>query len=278
MHPHKIGLRTETFFMRHVTRIQQLINNGEIGEAEEALENLLALGPKNLEALKIKARILEARGFFKDATREWEKVASLANSDLDAIDYFRRKYIEDRENFFYTDELADGGRRFIAYSRAMIQAALLGLLGCMIFVIALWLNSSQEQLASPWFLISLFVICVCLPWPFVMYAYLTSVKSVTVSGVGLSLATRTKTHDYRWNELSGIYVAHSGNLQLADLALILVPKEGVDKPVLEIGLNEATTSIRARSSLVQEVARQAAEPTYLEREKMPKFSQRRLRY
>ena len=52
--------------MMHVKQIKNLVEAGESSRALEALDNLLALGPSNMEALKLKAYLLSQQGRFRE--------------------------------------------------------------------------------------------------------------------------------------------------------------------------------------------------------------------
>ena len=100
--------------MMHVKQIRNMIDNGSYDEALSTIDNLLLLGPHNLDALKLKAFLLEGKGYFHDALRVWLHVAQVAPDDEDAIAYVQTKQLEDKEHYYFTDELPDGGRRFLA--------------------------------------------------------------------------------------------------------------------------------------------------------------------
>ena len=97
--------------MRHVKDIRILFEQGQQDEAFDAIDQLLSLGPNNLDALKLKALILSNRGQYREEAKLWEQIIELDNEDADAIYYFHKRYIEEREKFYFTDEIPTGGRQ-----------------------------------------------------------------------------------------------------------------------------------------------------------------------
>src|SRR5947208_1480115 len=126
--PGKVSQKSTESGGMNVARIQQLAESGDIEGAHSALDSLLAMGPQNLEALKLRARLHEVAGRFNEEAKMWEKVAQIARDDDDLLDYLLRRQTEDRENFYFTDTLPGGGKRFLAFPRRMVRAATIGLL------------------------------------------------------------------------------------------------------------------------------------------------------
>ncbi len=80
-----------------VKDIQDAIDRGQFDEAHGALEELLRLGPKNLEALKKKAALFSFEGKFSEEGAVWRKILEVDPEDKEAVDYFHRSFIEERE-------------------------------------------------------------------------------------------------------------------------------------------------------------------------------------
>ncbi len=81
----------ETIVMKHVQKIQEMFDAGDRSEASNALETLLALGPNNIEALKMKAMLFSSEGRFQDEEKTWFRIAEIDREDPDAIAYFYKK-------------------------------------------------------------------------------------------------------------------------------------------------------------------------------------------
>jgi len=85
-------------------------------EAQDALDNLLSLAPKNTEALKLKGQIYSQEGRLLEEAKIWEQIFRFDNEDDDALIFFQQRQIEERESYYYfTDPLPDGGRGFLAH-------------------------------------------------------------------------------------------------------------------------------------------------------------------
>lgn len=254
--------------MLHVKQIREIVDAGRNEDAHSALDQLLSLGPHNLEALKLRAQLLEFEGRFYEEAQIWERILRTEPEDQDAAQYLMRRQIEEREHFYFTDDLPDGGRRFLAYPRKLMSSSALGLLGCVAFLLATRMSVQFPLFSEPSVLLTMFAILVLLPWVGIISTYLSGIKSVSVSEQGVSVATRLKSFEYKWSELERVCLAHSfsGGGQ-ARLSLILLPKDQSLRPI-EIDLNQTSTAIRARSYLVREIARSFAEPEYTAREKL----------
>ncbi|MDQ3235060.1 MAG: hypothetical protein M3Q07_24895, partial [Pseudobdellovibrionaceae bacterium] len=67
--------------MKHVNQIRKIVEQGHLDEAHKAIEDLLELGPKNLEALKLKAALFEHVGRFEDEEHQWRRIIEIDNED-----------------------------------------------------------------------------------------------------------------------------------------------------------------------------------------------------
>lgn len=252
--------------MLHVKQIQSLADNGQAEQAYEALDQLLALGPKNIEALKIKASLLAHEGRFAEEGRVWEKVAQIDNEDDDAIQYLLQRQIEERENFYFTDEIPDG-KRFLAYPRKLIKISMIGLAGCLLFLTGTRLTVSFPQLSEPQVTVGLFALCVISPWVLIIITFFRSLKWVLITHTALTVSTRIKNIEWPWSKVEKLFLAHSYERGVAPLALIIVSTDA-DDPIIEIDLTRETSSIRARGSLLAELTRQFQQPEFIQREKI----------
>lgn len=254
--------------MLHVKQIREIVDAGRNEDAHSALEQLLSLGPHNIEALKLRAQLFEFEGRFHEEAQIWERVLRTDPDDQDAAQYLMRRQIEEREHFYFTDDLPQGGRRFLAYPRKLISTSALGLLGCVAFLLATRMSVKLPFLADPTILLIMFGVLVLLPWVGIVSTYLSGIKYVSVSEDGVAIATRLKTYDYKWKDLERVCLAHSfppGGQ--ARLSLVFLPKDPSQRPI-EIDLNQTSTAIRARSYLVREITRSHAEPEYTARDRL----------
>lgn len=251
--------------MMHVKQIQNIVAKGQNDEAHAALDQLLALGPQNTEALKLRARLYEFEGRFIEEGRAWERVATVDNEDQDAISYLLRRQLEDREHFYFTDDVAGGGRRFLAYPRQLVNTSVIGLMGCIVFLLTTRLSLAYPILGEPTVMLSLFGAFVLGPWVAILISYFRGLKAVTVTPVGVEVASRRKHWEFKWSDLEKICLARSGTADASYLNLVLLPKDRNISP-LEINLNHGQSSLRARSYLIKELTKLFREPEYTTRE------------
>jgi hypothetical protein len=253
--------------MMHVKQITEIIDAGATDQAHVALEQLLALGPNNTAALKLQARLFEYEGRFVDESRVWDRIATIDREDPDAIAYLLRRQTEDREHFYFTDDLPGGGRRFVAYPRSLVLFSAIGLIGCLSFLLTTRLSGAYPILAVPQVMLSSFGVLVMLPWLAILTVYCRSIRSVIVSPTGITVATRLRTHAFNWPDLERVCLAQSSRNNAPCLSLLLVPKNPAMRPV-EIDLTQHTTAIRARSYLVRDITRFFNEPEHLKKESL----------
>lgn len=240
--------------MKHVNAVKSLLIDGNSDKAEEALDNLLELGPSNMEALKMKAEIFGKKGQLTEEAKTWIKIAEIDNEDDEAVDFLNRLQLEDRERYFFTEVVKENGRRFFAYPKNLFQISFAGLIGCISF---LYLStSSQFDSTKPKenvVLLSIsFVILVILPWLSILYLYFKSLKTMTVSQGGIEICTRIKTLKYLWEELETVCITHDSIEKKPNVKLVLIPKKE-ENPKIEIDLNESTSSIKAKKLLISEL-------------------------
>ena len=191
--------------MKHVAAIKELLEDGKTEEAQSALENLLALWPSNVEALKIKATVFASEGRFQEEERTWYEILEINNEDEDAIDYIQQRQVD----FYFTDDLPGGGRRFLAYPRMLVRVSLLGLIGCISFLMLTKLVDDKTFLLSPNSIFISFMVLVISPWLGIIYVWLKSLRNITVHRHSIEISTRLKKMDYKWEDIDKLYLIHS---------------------------------------------------------------------
>ncbi len=239
--------------MIHVNAIRKFVDDGEFDQAHDAIENLLALGPNNLEALKLQAQIYAARGEIDLELQVWGRVLEIDREDADGINFLLQQQIEDREHFYFTDELPGGARRYLCYPRSFIHISLLGLIGCVCFFALRSLSVRYPVLSEQNVLLASFAALVLAPWLGIIYVWIRSLKSVVVHKEGINLETRFGTKRYRWKEQSQVALVHKINDDHSSIHLVLVPADANAK-ALKLNLTPGACSIKARSYLMRDVA------------------------
>ena len=237
--------------MMHLKQIQSYVDQGLVEQAEQALDNLLELGPKNTEAMKLRALLFERSGRFMQESKMWERIGHIDSEDQDYLRYLERRQSEERERFYFTDDLPDGGRRFLAYPRGVVYSATAALLGCLFFLVYARTSSAADprnQAAT----LTVFALCVLAPWVAIGISWLRSIKSVSVDAHGIQVSLRFRDVTIAWKDISNAWIVHQFGPANPQLALVLVPRDAGAKTI-SIDLMQETTAIRARSHFVRDV-------------------------
>jgi hypothetical protein len=250
--------------MKNVAEIIDIAEAGDLAGAHQALDGLLSMGPNNLEALKLRARLFEVAGRFQQEAKIWEQVAKIDRDDPDLSDYINRRQGEDRENFYFTDALPGGGRRFIAFPRRMVRAASIGLAGCLLFLGMARLATIYPVLNHPIAMLGSFAALVISPWIAILISYARSLRYINVTKDGMEIATRFRTHRLPWSAVEHVYLAQDDRHETYRLSLVVLPRDAANS-YFEMDFNENTTPIRARSYLVREIINAWGEPHYIAR-------------
>ncbi len=239
--------------MQHVSAIEKLIENGQTEEAKDSLVQLLELGPNNIMALKLLASLYVQQGKFEEEEQTWRRIFEIDNEDEDAIEFYQRAQLEDREHYYFTDILPEGGRRFIAYPRSLIQISLLGLIGCIAFLMLTRLASDEAVMKSPVAIMVSFLILVISPWIGIIYTWAKSLRAVNINESSIEFTTRFKSFRFDWDKIEKISLAHSQHPQDNELRLVIVPRPKANTPLVSIDFREDSSSIRARRYLINEI-------------------------
>ena len=242
-----------------------------------ALDQLLSLGPGNIEALKLKCFLYSLEGKFREEFMAWEKVLDQDYEDPDARYFFRRRDMEEREGFYFTDSLSRGGRRFLAHPRSLINASLGGLLGCTIFLLVSGYARSYIMLASPLVSFSSFFLCVILPWFFILLSWIRGLREVLITSEGVVFNARVKSYSLAWQNTESAFLAHLYTEGKQKLSLILIPSDPGGE-VFELDLSRDSSTIRARSLFIDEVCRCFGRPICVRRHDLHLPSDRLIRF
>jgi hypothetical protein len=262
--------------MKNVAEIINIAEAGDLSGAHQALDGLLSMGPNNIEALKLRARLFEVSGQFQQEAKIWEQVAKIDRDDTDLSDYINRRQTEDRENFYFTDTLPGGGKRFMAFPRRMVRAASIGLIGCLLFLGMARLASIYPLLNHPVVMLGSFAALVIAPWISILISYTRSLRYINVTKDGMEIATRFRTHRLPWSNVEHVYLAQDDRHETYRLSLVVIPRD-TSHHYFEMEFNENTTPIRARSYLVREIINSWGEPNYASRRAVKTEGRRTIR-
>ncbi len=241
--------------MNHMTNIKKMLAEGHKADAELALENLLFLGPQNTEALKLKSLLMRQKGDFESEYSLWQKIIEIDREDEDAIAYFRNRFAEEQERFYFIEEIPGQGKRFTLYPRNLINKSLYALLGCSLFLLVPYF---LRLVASTEFFLPLlgaaFVIMVVLPWAGIIKEMFSAPKFILINKVGLKIGYGFKVFSYDWSDFKNIYMARgseSGDSQ-EELHVVMSPNDPKKSRII-IDFNQNTTSLRAKNYFLKEL-------------------------
>lgn len=244
--------------------IRHLIDNGALDQAQEKINELLELGPQNLQALKFKALLFSLKGMFGHEHKVWRKIVEIDPEDESAQNYFYRSFIEEKEFEYFTDYLPQGGRRYMANPRTMINPSFLGLFGCALFLFLSNMSQTHLILATQAVSMTLFLLLVVSPWILIVWTFLHSLRDISISSQGLAIRSRIKNFNFTWPDIAEAYIATEAPYSNLGIYLIIIPKRLDQKTIcLEIGENSV---IRATSFLVQDLTHFFRKPIHMSRQ------------
>jgi hypothetical protein len=132
-----------------------------------------------------------------------------------------------------------------------VSVSFIGLIGCVSFLLLTRING-QLIVQSPMLLLGAFMLMVVSPWFAIIYLYIRTIRSINVTSAAIEVSTRFKTFRYAWPDIQQICLAHSGEPEQGELKLVIVPREKGATP-MSIDFAEATSAVRARRHLIQEI-------------------------
>lgn len=237
--------------MKNLNAIKKIVTDGHFSEAHTALEDLLEMGPSNIEAIKLKAALFAHVGRFDEEEAAWRRVIEIDNEDEDAIEYYQGAQLEDREHYYFTDVLPHGGRRYLAYPKALMTVSFAGLVGCVMFLM-LTRAGLGIMSESPMLLLATFLATVITPWIAIIYMFVKTIRAIELTRDGIIVKTRVLTRMYPWKEIDQLVLAHSDDLETGKLSLVVKPKDPAMATV-SIDFTPHTSAVRARRHLLAEV-------------------------
>jgi hypothetical protein len=237
--------------MIHVEEIRKLVSAGQLQEAEQHVDSLLLIGPKNTQALKLKAQLLQLEGRFEEQAKIWQQIANIDPEDFDTIMYFQKKFVDEREHFYFTEDSLGGGRRFLAVPRSTIKKGFIGMIGCVLFLMMPRLAMEFPQYIGDREVFMVFGLFVVVPWISLLYTYALSLRWVEVSTEEIRLIGRFRNIRLAWGDLKSITVCHS--LEYPDyLGVILTPAQEKSKSLF-LNLSDNDSAVKAKSYFIAEL-------------------------
>lgn len=236
--------------MQHVKQIQDLIKSSRTSEAHAALDQLLELGPSNIDALKLRAYLYSSEGRFGREDEIWHQIMTLDSEDEDAHEYWYYRQFEDQEHMLFTEPFT-GGCRYVGQPRHLVFFAFLGLIGCATFLLLGYLSPKYPILQHGWFAIGLFVSLIIMPWIGVFWSFVRGIKDILVTEDGIMIQTRLSTYRYLWGDLESVAILRGHDIEAAELFLMIKPRGLGSTPIL-VNIGQPS-HIRARRFLVAQI-------------------------
>ena len=253
--------------VKTIEQIKELIDQGKLAEADLSIEALLKLGPTNVGALKLKALIFSQQGYFNAEHCTWCRIMEITPDDLDVMNYFNFYYLEEKEKFYFTDRMPEGGRRFLLYPKMLFEACGAGFFSC-IFFLLIHEGLSLSLLGQvPFISYALLFLFVVVPWFFIIRAFLTMPGDLRVTFDGIKVSNRFKEKSISWQKISKIYVAHTSKKHAFSLSLILIPTDP-QKKTIEIEISLDKSIVKGRRFLLQEILIFYKKVEYIQRDKI----------
>lgn len=251
-----VGLQTllsfaDALHMKHVNEALKLYNAGDGNGSLQVLDNLLDLAPRNPEALRLKARILDAWGRFDESYQVLLALSQLPSPSEEAVQEIEQRASEEREAILFS-ELTSEGRWYYSFPGAQLLVSIFGLVGCALFLI----TSSQVNFANPNEVIAMalsFCFLVLLPCVFLVVMQLTGIKKILVGLRGISVSTRFSERSYAWEDLKAAVVEYDTDPRVDFLRLKVFGLQDPKEPILNLDMSRSKSVVRARRHFMKNV-------------------------
>jgi hypothetical protein len=248
---HALRLRADTEGMKHIRDAQKLIQSGNGPAALEIIDNLLELAPRNCEALRLKAGILDQWGHFDTSFQLLRDIATIEGPDSTIVDDYEDRLREEREAMVFS-EITPEGRWYFAFPRAQIWISMYGFLGCAVFLLmsSSWASKGSEALAE---LLLAFTLFVLIPWVGLIITHFRGIKKILVGIEGIKVCTAFSSRIHRWSEVTSAVVEYDPNVKNNHLVLRIFGKTDPKIPLETLNIAAGKSTVRARRHFVRSV-------------------------
>ena len=244
--------------MKHVADAKKFIETGMSAQALEVLENLLGLAPKNHEALRLKALILDAQGRFDESLVILRDLARFDGISVETVRDLEKRSFEEREVAVYS-ELTPEGRWYFAFPALQLWISLYGFIGCAVFLlISPGMIGGDMATALPRIVASFFFL-VALPWLVLMAVHMVGIKKILVGLTEIRICKRFSEVRIPWNIIDCAVMEHSSDIRDGQLFLVLYGKpsgemEDARRPVIaRFNVSPKRSIVRARRHFVRSI-------------------------
>lgn len=250
--------------MKHVKDAQKFIDDGDSVAAMEVLENLLGLAPRNPDALRLKAMILDGWGRFDQSLTVFKQISQLPHISDEALRDLENCSSEEKEAFVYS-ELTPEGRWYFSFPKAQIWISLYGFVGCGLFLLVSpgWLSQGTEGFRS---LVLGFVFFVLMPWLALMVVHVVGIKKVLVGLHGVKVCKRFSEKSFGWDKLTLAVIEYDNDIKKNNIVLNLFESDNTQTPAFSLNISKEGSVVRARRHFVRNVLNYVDTVCYVNRD------------
>lgn len=233
--------------MKHLKDAHQRLLTGDSAGAFEILEHLLAFAPRNPEALKLKAHILDAWGRFDESLVILQQLAGNALPNSEDAEGLLYRLKEEKESMIYS-QLTQEGRWYFPFVPGQMFVSMLGLLGSIFFFVSAPNYLGQPGGSLP--LVINFILLILLPSLLLLTINFKGLKKILVGVRGVQMYYGFQKVEYGWNDMGHAVIEYDPNLTKNHLFLIVYSKSTREK-LFSLDISEKSSVIKARRHFVR---------------------------
>jgi hypothetical protein len=237
--------------MRHIKDAQKRVDEGNGHGALQILDDILGLAPRNSEALRLKAEILDAWGRFDDSLRTLHQLSQVRGLEEKEIRVLETRAMEEKESMVFS-ELSSEGRWYFAFPMAQVWISLMGFLGCAGFLLLSpeLLSETHDRFAE---MAASFCLLVLTPWIALLVVHCTGIKKVLVGLGGLRVCRRFSDQFFSWRSVASAVVEYDEDPKRQHLKLFLYGVDRSKQPILGLDLSPKNPVVKARRHFLRNV-------------------------
>ena len=233
--------------MLPVQKIEALVDENQNVAAHAALDEILALGPNNFAALKLRARLFRDSGRFLDESKVWQKIAVVDTTDEDYEKFLLSRRVDEREYIFFTQDIPTEGRRFLTLSKSVVKSALIGLMGSIVFLSFSHVAQVKTQFLTLFNLLLCFTVFVVVPWGWIIRSFLFTLRSITIGDTKIHFRNFLKTFTLERENCRSI------DLTFDNKDRLLLIFSTVNGPSIAVDFREYFSPIRSRTFFLRDL-------------------------
>ncbi len=253
-------LGADTRPMKHLKDAESLLKQGKSHQAMAVLEDILSLAPRNPEALRLLAEILDSWGRFDESFLVLQRLSQSSAQSEEAARALELRAAEEREVLVFS-ELTSQGRSYYSFPKRQLLFTFAGLLGCAAFLlVSPRIAAGGERASSE--LVWSFAVLVVVPWVALITSNLTIVKRILVGVEGLSIHRALGHRLIPWAQIRSAVVEHD-ELQPQNLRLRLYAAGG--QLLADLDISTGSPVVRARRHFTRAVLAYVDSVSYISR-------------